>query len=415
VKITRETERRFVLGMQGLWPGRRWEGRDGIREALGECRQVQVDPLDVVGHNHDLVFASRLVDYRPSDLDAVLYTERAAFEHGGAVFLYPRESLPLAWSELQHRGLPDRWRSWHRANRRIVSKVLEEIRRQGPLESRHWVEGEVTQNYRARRLEGLALQYLWRSMAIFVHHRTFNRKFYDTRERLFGPTPKLLSLEETRTRSAVDLARWMGVSGRFWLTYLPGAPGGGRRTLGSLRSFRDRLIDEGHLAAVEIEGEREPGVLRAVDLPLLEAVANGDVPRKWTPRTDLTEAVFLAPLDVVFTRGRSKKLFGFDYTWEVYKPEAKRRWGYYVLPVLLGDRLVGRIEPTQNRVRKTFSLDRAWWEPGVDPRSLVAPMARGLRRTADSLGLSKIRLGRVGPGAFRDSLARELARSPNGP
>ena len=374
-----------------------------------QCRQVQVDPLDVVGHSHDLAFASRVDGYRAEDLDAILYNERSAYEHGGSLFIFPRESLGLQWSELHHRGITSKGlREWREKNAAAVRTVLHDIRTLGPLESRYWLDGERTEDYRSRRHEGIALHYLWREMEIFIHHRVANRKFYDLRERLFGPTPKLLSLEETRAQSAVNLTRWLGLSGRFWLTYLPGAPGGPRRTLGVLRAFRQHLVAAGHVTTVDVEGSREPAVLWTGDLPRLEQVAAGEVPREWKPLVPQVEAVFLAPLEVVSTRGRARTLFDFDYLWEVYKPAAQRRWGYYVLPVLVGDRLVGRIEPTQDSARQALVVQRAWWEDGVNPRSLAEPIARGLRRSATGLGLSTVRLGRVGPASFRLELNRQL-------
>lgn len=396
--------------MQGLWPGRRWAGKDGIRTALRECGRVQVDPLDVVGRNHDLTFASRVADYRREDLDALLYSDRSAYEHGGTMCIFPRERLPLHWSELQHYGLPPRWRAWLRRNQRITNQVLEEIHSRGPLEARNFLDGEPTENYRSRRREGVALHYLWRAMEILIHHRDGNRKFYDLRERLFEPLGGPFSLEETRTRAAIELTRLLGLSGRLWLSYLPGAPGASRRSPEALRSFRRKLVDMGRLATVELESEREPGVLRAEDRGLLEQVAQGEVPKAWRPSSSEPEAVFLAPLDIVSARARAQSLFGFDYVWEVYKPEHQRTWGYYVLPVLIGDRLVGRIEPRKDAPHRTLRIDRAWWEAGVRPQTLVAPLARGLLRAARGLEMEKVTLADVGPVAFRAALESELDR-----
>jgi uncharacterized protein YcaQ len=113
---------------------------------------------------------------------------------------------------------------------------------------------------------------------------------------------------------------------------------------------------------------------------------------------------------VVSAGGRARSLFGFDHTWEVYKPAPQRRWGYYVLPVLLGDRLVGRIEPVRDPRHGVLYLRRAWWEPGVETPTLVEPLARGLVRPARGLGYEKVRLGRVGPARLRDQLATEMRR-----
>lgn len=159
-----------------------------------------------------------------------------------------------------------------------------------------------------------------------------------------------------------------------------------------------------------VEGEPESSVLRTQDRPLLEEVASGNVPRAWKPKSTEAEAVFLAPLDVVVARERARTLFDFDYLWEVYKPGPQRRWGYYVLPVLLGGRLIGRIEPTIDRVPAQLRIERAWWEAGVALVDVAEPRARGLRRTLEGLDGSTIRLGQVGPNSFKATLT-DMVRS----
>ena len=174
--------------------------------------------------------------------------------------------------------------------------------------------------------------------------------------------------------------------------------------------IRQRLIDNGRLAEVTVEGERVPSVLPAEGLPMLEELASGEVPRAWRPLSGQSEALFIAPLDIVAARERARTLFGFEYVWEVYKPASKRRWGYYVLPVLLGDRLIGRIEPSFDRATGQLRIGKTWWERGIDLREVAEPFARGLRRAAAGLGASTVRLGRVGPSSFKERL-EDLLRS----
>jgi uncharacterized protein len=409
-RISREAERRFVLGRQGLWPGRRWSGASGTLAALRECGRVQVDPLDVVGRSHDLVFASRVDGYRPAFLDQILYKDRQAFEHGGTLCIFPRERLRLHWSEHQLWGIHPRLETWAGLHPESVEKVRSALREHGALSSRHWIDGEPTEDYRSRRLEGMALHYLWRRLEIMVHHREGLLKFYDLTERLFGPMPEPLTPEETRDASAVELARWLGLSGRSFLSLLFSLPGRGRRDPGALRALRQRLIADGRLTEVPLERERGSGVLVPEAVAELEAVADGKIPKRWQPIDPEPETIFLAPLDVACAHGRARSLFGFEYLWEVYKPAAQRRWGYYVLPVLLGDRLVGRIEPVRDDRNRALYVRRAWWEAGIDPSEFVEPMARGLVRTAQGLGYARLRLGRVGPASFREGLVKEAER-----
>ena len=116
-----------------------------------------------------------------------------------------------------------------------------------------------------------------------------------------------------------------------------------------------------------VEGLRGERLLVASDLPFLER-AMAEVAAGEPPGGAADAVTFLAPLDpLCWDRDLLRGLFGFDYVWEVYVPEPKRRWGYYVLPILFGDRLVGRIEPRFDRAARAVRVLGTWWEPGFDP------------------------------------------------
>lgn len=415
MRVSRTTERRFVLGLQGLWPGRRWKGRPGISACLDALRSVQVDSIDLVGRNQDLVFASRVEGYHRDDLDRLLYTDRRAFEHGGNLNIYPRDRLGLQYSWYANEGLPPRWETWARQHAAAVDRVRAAIDRDGPTESRDWNDGEATDDYRSSRVEGVALHYLWRRFEVMVDHREGNRKFYDRTDRLFGPLPTPTSREATRDQVNLEALTRLGLSGRSGLRYLRAQEDGHGRSPISRSALRDRLLAAGRIVRVEREEGGESLVLRSEELDRLEAVANGETPRAWKPLPSEPETIFLPPLDRVVADGRAKELFDFDHLIEFYKPVAQRRWGYYVFPVLFGDRLVGRVEPTFDRETQELVLGRAWWEPGTELDAIAAPFARGLHRMADGLGAGSVRWGRAGPPRFRASVERELARLRRAP
>jgi uncharacterized protein len=138
---------------------------------------------------------------------------------------------------------------------------------------------------------------------------------------------------------------------------------------------------------VAVEGIKEPFLVPVSDVPHLLTLARGEVPEDWTVAETATaaETSFLAPLDtVIHNRARAEAIFDFEYRWEVYVPEPKRRWGYYTLPILYGDRLVGRIDPKMDRRSKTLALNGFWLEDeslaGDD--AFVAALGRGLARFA---------------------------------
>ncbi|MCI4336425.1 MAG: winged helix DNA-binding domain-containing protein [Thermoplasmata archaeon] len=409
--VSRQVERRFVLGRQGLWPGRRHQGPAGLADALEESSQIQVDPIDVVGRSHDIAFASRVLDYRPEDLDRLLYEGRGAYEYGGSLFIFPRRRLAVELSRLAHLGIGSDWEQWGKANRRTVVRVRNAIRAGGPVDASHWKGGTRVEEYRSRRAEGMALHYLWRRLEIVVHHRSANRKFYDLRDRVFPGSDATFAPADALREETLARTRWLGLSGRTWFSHMPAPRPGVVRDAAGRRGYQQQLIDDGYLARVQLESEPSGGVLAAQDLPMLEQVVAGDVPRPWKPLLGESEAIFLAPLEVVSARDRARRLFDFEYKWEIYKPAEKRRWGYYVLPVLLEDRLIGRIEPVRDQQRRTLVVKRAWWETGVNGREVVVPLARGLRRMADRLTLPEIRLGAVGSASFRTAVREELARA----
>ncbi len=185
ITISQQTARRFVLGKQGLWPGRRWTGREGTAAALRACEAVQVDPLNIGARSHDIALWSRVLDYRPEYLDEVLYTDRAFFEHGGAIFIYPISELPY-WRLHMHRL------DGEAARRGISPELLDQVRtalrERGPLGNRDF-EGNVRVNsYRGRKDTGPALFHLWLTGETMIHHR---RRF----ERVYDLSPRVLPSE----------------------------------------------------------------------------------------------------------------------------------------------------------------------------------------------------------------------------
>lgn len=406
--ITHQTRRQFVLGLQGLWPGRRWKGLRGLERAIEAIRAVQVDPLDVIGRSHDIALASRVAGYRPEHLESLLYRQRSVFEYGGTLFLYPRDTLRLHWSWVRNEGFSEKLTRWARENSTAVQRAREAVRQDGPLSSSAFLNGEKVDHYRSSRVEGVALHYLWRTMEIMVHHREGVQKFYDLYSRLFGRVLSPYGPSETRDRYALETVAWLGLVGNYEMPYLRTGPEGRGSQRAERRTLVDRLVRNGRLAIVQVERERGPSYVRTEDLPLLETLSAGGLPPPWKPLSDASEATFLPPLDVVSARNRSQSLFGFEYVWEVYKPAPQRRWGYYVLPVLIGDRLVGRIEPSFDSRTETLRVARAWWEPGIDLGGVVEPLARALLRTQNGLAAKRVALGNVGPPAFKVRLSKAL-------
>ena len=176
------------------------------------------------------------------------------------------------------------------------------------------------------------------------------------------------------------------------------------------KPIREALLADGDLIEVQVEGWKAVHYALGSDAKLLRDVIAGRVPKAWTPleTTTTEEVVFLAPLDHVSARGRAKVVFGFDYVWEVYKPEHQRKFGYYTLPMLWGDRLVARFDSKLDRTTNTFVILGLWLEDEAlgNDEAFAEALACGFARFVRFLGASKLDAT-----AIREPLLRQRASS----
>ena len=249
----------------------------------------------------------------------------------------------------------------------LVEELLTRIRDGGPLLPREVGPREAIDWYwRPTNQVRAILEGLAESGILGIVRREGNLRVYDLAERLF-PADLLAERhpEEDQRRHRL-LSRYrggglLGTGGQAELWYGTG------RFAPERAELRGQLVDEGLLMPARVEGFKGDRFVVAAELPLLEQaereVAAGERPGGVDPGV-----AFLAPLDpFCWDRDLLRRLFDFDYVWEVYVPAAKRRWGYYVLPILYGDRLVGRIEPRIERRAGTLRIAGLWWEDGFDP------------------------------------------------
>jgi len=401
-KVTVQTLRRFILGQQGLWPGRRWQGKAGTAQAIRAMGAVQIDPLLVIARNHDLILHSRVVDYQPDHLNELLYQERLFFDYGGILQIYPMEELPY-WKIHMQRHMNEAW--WHafmETNQSLVDTVRAEIKARGPLGHRDLKSTTRVENYRARKDTGLAMYYLWRVGELMTAGRRGFDRLYDFAEHI-APEKYLKPMSETDAEAFfIRKALHMDGLPRF-SEWRRGFAYFARRTVSSaeMKERVSALIATGDVTAVEIEGMKDLHYTFTRNLTDLETLEIGQVPAAWTivDSTAETEVNFLAPLDPVSARGRAAKLFNFDYKWEIYTPVEKRRWGYYVLPILYGNELVGRMDVKLNRATKTLIIKGFWLENSStgEDTAFVAALVRGLIRFTHFHGVTQLDAQKVSP------------------
>jgi hypothetical protein len=174
-----------------------------------------------------------------------------------------------------------------------------------------------------------------------------------------------------------------------------------------------RLIEKGEVSRVRVEGFSENFLILNSGKAHLAELEAGRVPKAWKIKgpTTLEEVTFLAPLEIVSARGRAKKVFDFDYVWEVYKPAHQRKWGYYTLPILYGDDLVARLDPKHDRATNTLQILGFWLEDDAPKDGAFADaLADGLKRFADMIGAKKIDLGGIKSAKLKTELKKLLKR-----
>ena len=414
ITISEDVARRYLLGRQGLWPGRRWVGKGGANEAVHALESVQVDPMTVVARSHDLVLLSRVEGYDPEQLDELLYQDRQFFDYGGNLNIYPMAEMPYWRLHMRRRTADERQALFAAEHGALLDEVRSEVEARGPLGNRDFKGSVRVTSYRARKDTGLALYYLWLTGELMTHSRRGFERLYDPREQI---VPAEFDYEATQPEAerhfAAKAIRQQGLGTlRSWTDTVAYALHH-RIDRAKARVWMDELIASSEAATVAIEGHKEPYYMPAVDAPLLADLGAGLVPEAWRAldSTTETEVNFLSPLDNLLARNRTRLLFNFAYIWEVYKPADRRRWGYYTMPVLYGDRLVARIDPKLDRKTRTLWINGFWLEEEAtaDDLIFVEALARGLSRFARFHDASRVELDALNPASLRDHVRALVA------
>ncbi|MEZ4706484.1 MAG: hypothetical protein R3A44_04720 [Caldilineaceae bacterium] len=334
--------RRFILGKQGLWPGRRWRGVEGTEQAMRAMEYLQLDPLQIIARSHDIKLHSRVLDYTPGLWEEVTYRQRQFFDWGGWLATRPMDELPHWRVVMQHeRDHSQRLIATAKEHADAIVEMREILQARATVTNRDFkmAARTRTENYRGRKDSAVALYYLWRTGEVMTQSRENFERVYALTERV-APA-HLLYESDIETVDRFLIKKEVSFSG---LSRLARSSDAFQRGLPfeKAQKLREAMIAGGEIVEVQVEGWKFVHYALGSDIEILNDLGAGRTPAAWTPleATTTDEVLFLAPLDHVSARGRAKNLFDFDYIWEVYKPVDKRKFGYYVLPVLWGDRLV---------------------------------------------------------------------------
>ncbi|MES2463251.1 MAG: crosslink repair DNA glycosylase YcaQ family protein [Armatimonadota bacterium] len=392
ITIDTATARRFLLEAHGLTGFQKFPD---VGSAIQHLQFLQEDSINVCGRMHDLILWPRVADYSPDKLATALYSEpRQAFE-----YYFPNLSaLPIAEYPYFVRSMrarvnaPGRWHSLSPEESEVAAILLERMQAEGPMRTRtngdehgHTMSGWGTRTRVATRV----LEKLWLQGHVAVARREGFERWFHRADLIF---PELVGLHADETRlPALEEERRFLAQKRLRA-----------RRLFKLKRGEADLLGATSLVKVQIENVPQPWFILQDDLTALERIQADPV------LNQSTEAILLAPLDpLVYDRSRNRAVFDFDYTWEVYVPQAKRRWGYYVLPILYQDKLIGRVDPKIDRKTATLHLVSLTLETEVDAEAAAEPVLTRLYAFARFLGAEQIAFEkRAVPKAFHRPLSK---------
>ena len=366
--ITKEQARRFILLKQGLIGSYRYIGKQGAYDFIREAGCIQYDPVDVCGKNAELTLQSRVKGFTKKNLQDLLYKDRLLVDYPDKeLSIWPSEDWPY-FSSYRERSL--QMGKTFDGLAELETEAISYIKDNGPVcsdslpiegeifwhSSMHWSGHWDRKSPAARSV----LEQLYTDGKLLIHHKNGSRKYYDLAEKYlpaeileadnpFEDESKFMSWRVLRRIGAVGLL-WDKTSTAFVGMYLKAD---------ERKKILAELEQEGKIRSVYIEGIKPPFYYRSEYDDLMQSVLEETADLK--PRMS-----FIAPLDpLMWDKSLVQAIFDFKYSWEIYTPAVKRKYGYYTLPIIFGDRFIGRIEAVPDKKDKVLQVKGLWWESDV--------------------------------------------------
>ncbi len=372
---------RLFLGAQGLLedPSRKADAK-ALKAVVSRLGFVQMDTINVVARAHDLILRSRLQDYRPEQLQRLLEKDRFLFEgftHDASAILtehYPHWKPRFRRDEARMRGHAW-WQHHFRGTdaEQILTHVLERITEEGPLMSKDFEHPEKRGPWWGWKPQKAALDFFWRSGVLAIRGRKNFHKIYDLAERVHPEGHRA-----SEPASAAHIAWACASAAERLVLFTPKelAEFWAAIEAQDAKAWCEKEAKVGRLMRVVLETADDSKPQAAFALPDWEA----RLKRLPDPPPGLR---LLAPFDPVLRdRARALRRFGFDYRFEAFVPEPKRTFGYFVLPILEGERLVGRLDPKLHRDQGILEIKGLWWEASA---KATAARKKALKRAVEGL------------------------------
>jgi uncharacterized protein YcaQ len=365
ITLTKQQARQFILRKQGLIGNYRFTGKDGILAFIRQVGCIQFDPIDVCGKNAELVLQSRIKGFTKKMLYDLLYQDRSLIDYF---------DKNLAIMAVEDWPYFERTREANRhfgRSREEVDKITGEIKaaiaKRGPLSSKDIdYQQKIDWYWSSTKLARAALETLYFRGDLIIHHKKGTVKYYalakDYIPKKFLETGEPFPKEKEHLKWRV--LRRISAVGLLW-----NKPSDAWLGIGNLKAENRNLIfqelqDEQKIIEIQVEGFKDAFFCLAGDLNIIKEVKNAS---KFKIRTEL-----IAPLDcMLWDRKLIKQLFDFDYKWEIYTPKEQRKFGYYVLPILMGDTFAGRCEVLADNKKKTLYIRNVWLEKNTKPSKML--------------------------------------------
>lgn len=363
IYLTKKEARKFILYKQGLLGEHRFKGKSGILDFIRQAGCIQFDPIDVCGKSPEIVLQSRVAGFTKAMLYELLYTDRKLVDYFDKnLAIMPVEDWKYFRREREnHRS----WEKSHKEIKQVHDQIIAAITEKGPQCSADLdISQKVDWYWSQTKLSRAALEHMYFCGELAVHHKNGNMKYYDLirncipEEIVDAPEPcpedfDYLKWQVLRRIGSLGLLwnrasdAWLGIPSQY----------------NSLKAKERNeifaeLLAQGRILPVRVEGVAHTLYCLAEDGDIAGYIRDNAYAKQ--------RCEFIAPLDnMMCDRNLIKEIFDFEYKWEIYTPQSQRKYGYYVLPILYGEGLVGRIEMAYDRKNRQLNVSHIWYEPGV--------------------------------------------------
>lgn len=386
--LTKSEARKFILYKQGLLGEYKFSGKSGILDFIRQAGCIQFDPIDICGRNAELVLLSRVKGFSKIMLYELLYYDRKLLDYSDKnLSIIPLENWKYFERERKNHCI------WEKSSDEIMEvhdKIISSISEHGPLCSSDLnIPQKVDWYWSKTKLSRAALEHMYFKGELAIHHKKGGIKYYDLIEKCI---PACILNEPDPFPCDFDHKKWrvlkrIGSLGLLWNKASDAWLGIHGLKAQERDNIFSELLSEKRITYVKVENTSHELYCLTEDIQIIDHIKNNNFFKQ--------RCEFIAPLDnMMWDRNLIKDIFDFEYKWEIYTPQANRKYGYYVLPVLYGDRLVGRIEPVYDRKNKKLNILNIWYEPDIKltkgmEKNIMSAIRRLEKLNIDSTALIK--------------------------